>query len=100
MRSVIVPPSRIVTPLTADHTGERGRLSAVTGDTHAEDREGLAERLLELVDVPSESLQEQALADHVRGLLPTALERHHDRDASLVVATPRRANIPLVLFAG
>jgi succinyl-diaminopimelate desuccinylase len=72
----------------------------MTTDAHAEDRERLAERLLELVNVPSESLQEQALADHVRGLLPGSFERHHDRDASIVVAMPRRADTPLVLFAG
>src|SRR4051794_5039152 len=72
----------------------------MTGDDHAEDRERLAERLLELVNVPSESLEEQALANHVRDLLPASLERHHDRDASIVVATARRADTPLVLFAG
>ncbi|MDX6504510.1 MAG: succinyl-diaminopimelate desuccinylase [Gaiellaceae bacterium] len=72
----------------------------MTGGVHIEDRERLAERLLELVDVPSESLHEQALAAHVRDLLPASLERHHDAGESLLVATPRRPDTPLVLFAG
>src|SRR5260221_5581766 len=78
----------------------RGRLSAVAAGTHADDRERLAERLLELVNVPSESRHEQELAEHVRGLLPVVLERHHDRGASLLVGRPRRSSHPLVLFAG
>jgi succinyl-diaminopimelate desuccinylase len=70
------------------------------GDSTEEERERLARRTLELVDIPSESRHEQALAEHVRGLLPVVLERHHDVGASLLVATPRRPSRPLVLFAG
>jgi succinyl-diaminopimelate desuccinylase len=66
----------------------------------ADDLERLAQRTLEIVNVPSESRQEQALADHVRGLLPASLVRHHDVDESILVATPRRPDVPLVLFAG
>jgi succinyl-diaminopimelate desuccinylase len=72
----------------------------VSGDSTAADRERLAERLLELVNVPSESRAEQELADYVRALLPAALERVHDAGESIVVATPRRADTPLVLFTG
>jgi succinyl-diaminopimelate desuccinylase len=36
----------------------------------------------------------------VRALLPAALERVHDAGESIVVATPRRADTPLVLFTG
>jgi succinyl-diaminopimelate desuccinylase len=72
----------------------------VTDPTAAADRERLAERLLELVDVPSESRQERALADHVRALIPPALERIHDEAETVLVAARRRPGVPLVLFAG
>jgi succinyl-diaminopimelate desuccinylase len=64
------------------------------------DQERLAARTLELVDIPSESRREGALAEHVRGLLPAPLERRHDVGAALLVAPPRRPSRPLVLFAG
>jgi succinyl-diaminopimelate desuccinylase len=72
----------------------------VPGDSTAADRERLAERLLELVNVPSESRAEQELARHVRGLLPASLERVHDAGEAIVATTPRRPDTPLVLFAG
>jgi succinyl-diaminopimelate desuccinylase len=64
------------------------------------ERERLAERLLELVNVPSESLREAELAAHVRSLLPASLERVHDAGESILVSTPRRPDAPLVLLAG
>jgi succinyl-diaminopimelate desuccinylase len=59
----------------------------------------LAERTLELVDIPSESGNEAALATHVRSLLPPSLELLHDEGEALYARTERRGR-PFVLFAG
>ncbi len=59
----------------------------------------LAERTLELVNVPSPSGAEQALAEHVGSLLSGGLELVHD-DGESVYACPPRSGRPLVVFAG
>lgn len=56
----------------------------------------LAERALELVDIPSESRNEQAIYDHLRGTV--ALDRAYDDGESLIFA--RRQGKELVLLAG
>jgi succinyl-diaminopimelate desuccinylase len=57
----------------------------------------LAARTLELVDVPSESRNEEALAELVRGAVP--LELVYDDDLTLFFRGPRSGK-PLVVFAG
>src|SRR3954468_13806114 len=57
----------------------------------------LAARTLELVDIPSESRDEAALAEHIRALLPHA--RDAGDDCVLAGVTERGAR-PLVLLAG
>ncbi|MGC9974005.1 MAG: succinyl-diaminopimelate desuccinylase [Gaiellaceae bacterium] len=59
----------------------------------------LAERTLELVNIPSVSRMEQALAGHVRSLLSSRLELVHD-DGESVYARPPRSGKPFVVFAG
>jgi succinyl-diaminopimelate desuccinylase len=59
----------------------------------------LAERTLELVDIPSPSGAEQALARHVRSLLPGQLDLVHDDGESVYARTPRSGR-PFVIFAG
>jgi succinyl-diaminopimelate desuccinylase len=59
----------------------------------------LAERTLELVNVPSPSGAEQALARHVSSLLSGGLELVYDDGESVYARTPRSGR-PLVVFAG
>ncbi|HVY60696.1 MAG TPA: succinyl-diaminopimelate desuccinylase [Planctomycetota bacterium] len=61
----------------------------------------LAERTLELVDIPSVSGREQRLAEHVDAAVPRASfeERFADGEGFFYV-TPRRARRPFVLLAG
>jgi succinyl-diaminopimelate desuccinylase len=59
----------------------------------------LAARTLELVDIPSPSKAEAALAEHVRSLLPDPLEIVHAEDDAVYARAPRSGH-PLVLFAG
>jgi succinyl-diaminopimelate desuccinylase len=67
------------------------------GDSSAAER--LAERTLELVDIASPSGSEQAIAGHIRSLVPAGLEVVHAGPDSLYVRSPR-ASRPFVLFAG
>jgi succinyl-diaminopimelate desuccinylase len=60
----------------------------------------LAARTLELVDIPSESLHEAAIREHVRALAAEALLPVHEGDEAFVFAGPRRPGSPLVLLAG
>lgn len=62
--------------------------------------ERLARRTLELVDIPSESLQEAAVRAHVRALVPAALEVRFVAEDAALWATPRRPGAPLVVLAG
>jgi succinyl-diaminopimelate desuccinylase len=59
----------------------------------------LAARALELVDIPSPSKAEAALAEHVHSLLPAPLEIVH-AEGDAVYARLRRSGRPFVLFAG
>jgi succinyl-diaminopimelate desuccinylase len=60
----------------------------------------LAARTLELVDIPSESLREQAIREHVHALVEVALEPEWAGDEACLFLPPRRAGAPLVLLAG
>lgn len=59
----------------------------------------LAQLTLELVDIRSESGDEEALAAYVSSLLPAPVEIVYSGD-SAVYARPPRSGLPLVLFAG
>ena len=60
----------------------------------------LAERTLELVDIPSESRHEAEIAAHVRSLVPPSFEPEYEADDAFVWARPRREGAPLVVLAG
>ncbi len=65
---------------------------------------GLAERLaartLELVDIPSESRNEAAIAAHVVSLVPASFEPEYRGEDAFVFVGPRRTNRELVVLAG
>lgn len=65
---------------------------------HLADR--LAARTLELVDIPSESLHEDAIREHVRGLAAAALPEACRADEAFLLAGERRAGVPFVVLAG
>jgi succinyl-diaminopimelate desuccinylase len=69
---------------------------AVNGSNPAQ---RLAERTLELVNVPSPSGSEQALAERVGSLMTGGLELVHG-DGESIYARPPRSGRPLVVFAG
>jgi len=60
----------------------------------------LARRTLELVDIPSESRDEAAIAERVASLVPDALALETSVDDATFWATERRAGAPLVVLAG
>ena len=60
----------------------------------------LAERTLELVDIPSESRHEAEIAAHVVSLVPPGFEREYSSDDAFVFAPPRREGRELVVLAG
>ncbi|MCY7302937.1 MAG: succinyl-diaminopimelate desuccinylase [Thermoleophilia bacterium] len=60
----------------------------------------LAERTLELVDIPSESLHEEAVRTRLLSLVPNAFEAEYAAEDAFVFARPRRAGVPLVLLVG
>ena len=60
----------------------------------------LAERTLELVNIPSESRHEAEIAARVRSLVPTAFEPEYEADDAFVWMRPRRTDRPLVVLAG
>ena len=60
----------------------------------------LAARTLELVDIPSESLHEKEIREHVRRLAAAALPPVFEGDDAFLFAGSRRAGAPLVLLAG
>ena len=60
----------------------------------------LASRTLELVDIPSQSLHEDAIREHVLGLVPPALQLEHAGDEVSLFLPPRRPGTPLVVLAG
>jgi len=65
---------------------------------------GLAERLaartLELVDIPSVSLHERAIREHLHGLVPAGLAPEWIGDEAALFVPARRADVPLVVLAG
>lgn len=65
---------------------------------HLADR--LAARTLELIDIPSESLHEDAIRTHVRHLAGQALPAVFEGDDAFLFAAPRRNGLPLVVLAG
>jgi succinyl-diaminopimelate desuccinylase len=60
----------------------------------------LAERTLELVNIPSESRHEAEIAAYVRSLVPPSFEVEYEAEDAFVWARPRRDGKPLVVLAG
>jgi succinyl-diaminopimelate desuccinylase len=60
----------------------------------------LAARTLELVNIPSESRNEAAIAAHVRSLVPPSFEPEYAGEDAFVWSSPRREGTPLVVLAG
>ena len=60
----------------------------------------LAERTLELVDIPSESLHEAEVRAHLLSLVPEAFAPEYAAEDAFVFARPRRPDVPLVLLVG
>ncbi len=60
----------------------------------------LAERTLELVNIPSESRHEAEIAAHVRSLVPPSFQLEYEAEDAFVWARPRREGSPLVVLAG
>jgi succinyl-diaminopimelate desuccinylase len=60
----------------------------------------LAARTLELVNIASVSGQERAIMQRVRDAIPGGFEEWYADGQALVVATPRRPGVPLVVLAG
>jgi succinyl-diaminopimelate desuccinylase len=60
----------------------------------------LAERTLELVNIPSESGHEAEIASHVRSLVPPSFELEYEAEDAFVWARRRREGKPLVVLAG
>ena len=60
----------------------------------------LARRTLELVDVPSESLHEAAIRDHVRALVPRQFAPVFEGDDAFFWARERRPDVPFLVLAG
>jgi succinyl-diaminopimelate desuccinylase len=60
----------------------------------------LAERTLELVDIPSESLHEEAIREHMLGLIPPGYVVEHAGDEAYLLMHGDRTGAPLVLLVG
>jgi len=60
----------------------------------------LAERTLELVNIPSESRHEAEIAAHVRSLVPASFESEYEAEDAFVWTSARREGRPLVVLAG
>jgi succinyl-diaminopimelate desuccinylase len=60
----------------------------------------LAERTLELVDIPSESLHEEAIRERLRALVPTQFAEVYGDDEAFLWSRGRRDGSPLLLLAG
>ena len=60
----------------------------------------LAARTLELVDIPSESLHEAAVREHLVALVPAAFAAEYAAEDAFLFARERRAGVPLVLLVG
>jgi succinyl-diaminopimelate desuccinylase len=62
--------------------------------------ERLAQRTLELVDIPSESRNEATIREHLLALAPNGLHPEYAGDEAYLLLPDRRADAPLVLLAG
>ena len=62
--------------------------------------ERLARRTLELVDIPSESLQEEAIRERLRSLVPVQLDAAFEGDEAFLWVRERRPEAPLLVLAG
>jgi succinyl-diaminopimelate desuccinylase len=60
----------------------------------------LAARTLELVDIPSVSLHERAIREHLHGLVPPGLAAEWVGDEAALFVPVRRPEVPLVVLAG
>ena len=60
----------------------------------------LANRTLELVDIPSESRDEAAIREHVLSLVPAGFSAEFAGDDAFLFGRERRAGVPLVVLAG
>jgi len=60
----------------------------------------LAEHALALVDIPSESRNEAAIADHVRSVVPASFALEYEGDDAFLWSSPRRDGRPLLVLAG
>ena len=60
----------------------------------------LAQRTLELVDIPSESLREAEIRERLRELVPEELDVVFEGDEAFMWAPERRPEAPLVILAG
>ena len=60
----------------------------------------LAERTLELVDIPSESLHEEIIRERLRSLVPAPFEPVFEGDDAFLWARERRAETSLLVLAG
>ncbi|MGH3071955.1 MAG: succinyl-diaminopimelate desuccinylase [Gaiellaceae bacterium] len=60
----------------------------------------LAERTLELVNIPSESRNEAEIAAYVSSLVPASFEPEYAGEDACVWVRPRRAGTPLLVLAG
>ena len=60
----------------------------------------LAQRTLELVNIPSESRHEAEIAAHVHSLVPASFAPEYEAEDAFVWCSPRRDGRPLVVLAG
>jgi succinyl-diaminopimelate desuccinylase len=60
----------------------------------------LARRTLELVDIPSESLHEAEIREHLRAAVPSPFDEVYAGDEAFVWARGRRPDVPLLVLAG
>ena len=60
----------------------------------------LAARTLELVDIPSESLHEAEIREHVRAAVPAPFDEVFAGDEAFLWARSRRHGVPLLVLAG
>ena len=62
--------------------------------------DSLAGRTLELVDIPSESLHEEAIRERLRTLVPAPFDEVYGSDEAFLWARERRDGLPLLVLAG
>jgi succinyl-diaminopimelate desuccinylase len=62
--------------------------------------ERLAERTLELVDIPSESRAEARIREHLLARIPAGLDADYANDEAFFFVPKRRADAPLIVLAG